>query len=133
MIIGIYVVIKFLMLLVLFITELTIKIGSKVFKGLGNSFFFVHIVLEWQDLLTCHAHQKLEGFHWAFNLLPSPVLSSHYFLTHYMGFNWLYEFWNYMSFNCCWEIIWEPGSNTLGKKIGKQEKNIETKKQVEDI
>lgn len=45
-VIGIYVVVKLLMFLVLLITEFTVKVGSKIFKGLGNCLFFVHIILQ---------------------------------------------------------------------------------------
>jgi len=46
MIIGVDMVVKFLVFLILLITEFTVKVGSKVFQCFGNGLLFVNIILQ---------------------------------------------------------------------------------------
>lgn len=46
MIIGVDMVVKFLVFLILLITEFTVKVGSKVFQRFGNGLLFVNIILQ---------------------------------------------------------------------------------------
>ena len=46
MIIGVDTVVKFLVFLILLITEFTVKVGSKVFQCFGNGLLFVNIILQ---------------------------------------------------------------------------------------
>lgn len=46
MVIGVYVVVKLLVLLILLVTEFTVEVCSEVFQSLGNGLFFINIILE---------------------------------------------------------------------------------------